>query len=173
VSPTDPPFSVTADAFGPAPVPAEKTSARPPRRSIPLAWLGLAVVDLALRLLGFPRVHRAFERLGTHRARRASTRSAAGDAGGSPTHQEDRARRLAAAVDRAAAHYPGRAWCLERSLVTAALLRLRGLPATLVIGVRRGPPQTPIQAHAWVELDGQVINDAPEIRSRWAVLYED
>jgi hypothetical protein len=114
------------------------------------AYLGLIVVDLALRLRGFGRVHRWLHRL---------------PAGG-PGPGLARARRLACAVDLAAAYYPKRAWCLERSLVTLLLMRMRRWPARLVLGAKR----MPFAAHAWVEMDGQVVNDDTRVRARYAVL---
>jgi hypothetical protein len=68
--------------------------------------------------------------------------------------------RICEAVDTAAAFYFKRAWCLQRSAAQACLLRTRGLPARLVIGVHR----VPFLAHAWVELDGRVVNDDPRVR---------
>jgi hypothetical protein len=114
------------------------------------AYLGLVTIDIALRLFGFARVYRLL------RWR---------PSGGKPSDL-GRARGLAHAVDRAAAMYFKRAWCLERSLVTVLLLRLCGLPARLVLGAKR----MPFGAHAWVELDGVVINDDPRHCTGYSVL---
>jgi hypothetical protein len=116
-----------------------------------LAWLGLLVADLALKLLGFHRFHTVLRRLPTRRPER-------GEAG--------LATALSQAVDRAAAFYFKRAWCLQRSAVAMVLLRLRGLPAKLVIGIH----QVPFHAHAWVELHGRVINDRPWLPEAYAVI---
>ena len=62
------------------------------------------------------------------------------------------------AVATAGALYPGRALCLEQSLVLYYLLRRRGVRAIYCQGVR---PQ-PFEAHAWIEYSGEVINDVPE-----------
>jgi hypothetical protein len=62
------------------------------------------------------------------------------------------------AVAMAAALYPGRALCLERSLALFYFARRAGIPVTYHHGVQ---PQ-PFAAHAWVEYRGQVINDAIE-----------
>jgi hypothetical protein len=48
--------------------------------------------------------------------------------------------------------------CLERSLVLRWLLRRRGIDAVLRIGARKDSER--FEAHAWVELDSQVMNDA-------------
>ena len=61
-------------------------------------------------------------------------------------------------VAMAAALYPGRAACLERSLVLFYLARRAGVPVTYHHGVQ----PLPFKAHAWVEYDGHVINDVPE-----------
>jgi hypothetical protein len=65
-----------------------------------------------------------------------------------------------AAVDRAAVYYPREARCLQRSVVVTWLLRKKGLPAKLVIGCRH----TPFYAHAWVEVDGIVMNDRESVK---------
>jgi hypothetical protein len=62
------------------------------------------------------------------------------------------------AVAMAAALYPGRALCLERSLALFYLARRAGIPVTYHHGVET----MPFSAHAWVEYEGRVINDVPE-----------
>jgi len=47
--------------------------------------------------------------------------------------------------------------CLQRSVVTARVMRSAGLPAEIVIGYRLNP----FLSHAWVEMDGHVVNDSP------------
>jgi hypothetical protein len=54
--------------------------------------------------------------------------------------------------------YPGRARCLEQSLVLYYLLRRQGVP----VKYRQGVQPYPFQAHAWIEYLGEVINDVPE-----------
>ena len=48
--------------------------------------------------------------------------------------------------------------CLEQSLVLCWLLRRRGIAADLRIGARKDSDR--FEAHAWVELNSQVLNDA-------------
>jgi hypothetical protein len=62
---------------------------------------------------------------------------------------------LCHAVDIACVLYLKNVMCLQRSVATAMLLRRHGFPAVLVIGVR----VLPFRSHAWVELNGQVVND--------------
>jgi hypothetical protein len=58
----------------------------------------------------------------------------------------------------AAALYPGRAACLERSLTLYWYLRRHGVGVDFRMGVQ----MYPFLAHAWLELDGRAINDVPE-----------
>lgn len=71
-------------------------------------------------------------------------------------------QRICHAVDMACIWYWKEALCLQRSAATACLLKQYGVPAQLVMGAQ----QMPFRAHAWVEVDGQVVNDkryTPEI----------
>ena len=61
-------------------------------------------------------------------------------------------------VARVGALFPGRALCLEQSLVLYYLLRKQGVAAEYCHGVQ----PYPLLAHAWIELEGKVINDIPE-----------
>jgi hypothetical protein len=56
--------------------------------------------------------------------------------------------------------------CLQRSAATACLLRRFGVHSELVIAVQ----QMPFKAHAWVEVDGRIVNDKPYMREMYAVL---
>ena len=56
--------------------------------------------------------------------------------------------------------------CLQRSAATACLLKGRGIHAEKVIGAQ----QMPFKAHAWVEVDGRVVNDKPYTPEMYAVL---
>jgi hypothetical protein len=56
--------------------------------------------------------------------------------------------------------------CLQRSIVTARLMRDRGILAEVVIGYRVAP----FFGHAWVEVTGRVANDSPSYRMRLQVL---
>jgi|SRR5581483_9238522 len=67
--------------------------------------------------------------------------------------------RIARRVALAGAIFPGRAHCLELSMALYYLLRKRGAPAELYIGVR----PTKFVAHAWVESDGRPLNQASEL----------
>lgn len=70
------------------------------------------------------------------------------------------------AVDLASIWYWKEARCLQRSAATACLLKQCGVGARMVIGAQ----QMPFKAHAWVEVDGQVVNDKPYMREMYGVL---
>jgi len=56
--------------------------------------------------------------------------------------------------------------CLQRSVATARLLRKHRAYAQVVIGYR----PVPFFSHAWVELDGEVVNDSPVYKQRLQIL---
>ena len=64
-------------------------------------------------------------------------------------------------VGRAARHSLFPVTCLTRSLVLKLLLRRRGVHAQLRIGTRILSGK--LEAHAWIEHEGLVINDTPEV----------
>ena len=72
------------------------------------------------------------------------------------------------AVAMAGALYPGRALCLEQSLVLYYLLRRRGAAVRYCQGVH----PYPFQAHAWVEYQGEPINDVAE-HVKWFTRFPD
>ncbi|HYR11820.1 MAG TPA: lasso peptide biosynthesis B2 protein [Longimicrobium sp.] len=89
-------------------------------------------------------------------------RAAEGDA--------ERARALAAAVDRAASASLFRPACLVRALALHRLLVRDGIPgARIRLGVRREGGG--LAAHAWVELDGAVLGDDGRRAPRFLSLH--
>jgi hypothetical protein len=78
----------------------------------------------------------------------------------------DVVERICSAIDMACIWYWKEALCLQRSAATACLLKKYGVPAQLVIGAQ----QMPFKAHAWVEVDGCVVNDKPYTPEMYAVL---
>lgn len=113
------------------------------------AWIALAVFDAAL-IAGFAHAHAAVRRCRT-RARRA---------GGAATDE------IVWAVEEACVWYFKRAACLQRSAVATWLLRRHGIPAELVIAYR----PIPFESHAWVEVNGIVVNDRPQYQKVFTVL---
>jgi hypothetical protein len=73
---------------------------------------------------------------------------------------------LCRAIDFACAFYPKRVFCLQRSSATALLLRRYGIPAEMVIGAK----MLPFRSHAWVEVNGEVVNDMPYMHEIYQVL---
>lgn len=73
--------------------------------------------------------------------------------GGEPV--PDLARRVGAAVDAAPRAVPSMT-CLVKALTAHVLLRRRGLPSTIHLGMRP-EAQVPRSAHAWVTSGGDVV----------------
>jgi len=69
------------------------------------------------------------------------------------------------AVNYACIWYPKQALCLQRSFVTAYLLRRRGVTAEMVLGAQK----LPFKAHAWVEVDGKAVNERSNVQATYAV----
>lgn len=74
----------------------------------------------------------------------------------------------ARSVATAAAFYPRRALCLEQSLALHVLLRRRGVPSELKLGVKARP----FYAHAWVEVDGRAVNERADLPQQLATFSE-
>lgn len=73
--------------------------------------------------------------------------------------------RVCTAVNYACAWYPKQALCLQRSFVTTYLLRKNGVSAQMVLGAQK----LPFKAHAWVEVDGQAINERSNVQATYGV----
>jgi hypothetical protein len=56
--------------------------------------------------------------------------------------------------------------CLQRSVVAVRLLRHYGIEAQVVIGCRAAP----FASHAWVEVNGRVVNDSSGYQQKLRVL---
>ena len=119
---------------------AMRSIPRPP--SVPRCMLMLAAVRLHLKLRGFGRSIAAARRRGA-------------DVAGAGADEQALIDRTVQAVVTAAAFFPGRAICLEQSLTLYVLLRRRGVPVELRIGVQ----PFPFSAHAWLELRGAPIEE--------------
>jgi len=85
--------------------------------------------------------------------------------GRTPTSVEP-TERICAAVDIACIWYWKEVLCLQRSSATACLLKRHGVQAQMMVGAQ----QMPFKAHAWVEVNGRVVNDKPYVREMYAVL---
>jgi hypothetical protein len=112
------------------------------------AAAGLLISWLAVRLLGFRVCRSVFEK---PLAARNSWNSRSGEADVLGV-----ARRIAHLEAVTATNLFFRTSCLELSLVLCRMLRQRGMNADLRIGARKEANR--FEAHAWVELDGTVID---------------
>jgi hypothetical protein len=123
--------------------------------SIVACMVSIALVKRSLARWGFARTLQRIR----DRSERASLRI---DSASSVIARGDRVVALAAAL------YPWRALCLERSLVLYDRLRREGAAVELRIGVQA----TPFAAHAWVTYRGEPVNDSAEHVSHFAVMPE-
>jgi hypothetical protein len=108
-----------------------------------LALVVITAVDVGLSAVGFARIYAAVGHLPTISLR--------------PHRSHAETQRLGTAVERACAYYARAVTCLPRAISIVVFLRLAGIPAQLVIGVKR----MPFAAHSWVEVDGEVVSDHP------------
>jgi hypothetical protein len=121
-------------------------------RLIACALRELVAYDLQMALFGFHRVHSSLSR------RKCVAVSVWPD--------RDLTSRIVEAVTTASSLYWRPVRCLQRSTVTTRLLRCFGIPGQLTIGYRAKP----FLSHAWVEIDGRVVNDSPALAERLCVL---
>jgi len=116
-------------------------------------WVLLCCVALLLRLLDYQRTCRLLERLSPSRA----------DHDGATEDGMAYALRLGRLTRIAGRYVPTNGTCLRQALLVWWLLRRKGLPAEMHIGVRKRPA---FVAHAWVELDGLPVNDHADVGKR-------
>lgn len=123
------------------------------RRLVIQAALLLGVAWAGLRVASYRRVLRLLERRGQ--------RGAGQDA-------ETAAERIAWAVEAAAKRSPMPMTCLVRALAAHGMLRQRGLPSQLRLGVRvRGERAArALESHAWVQCGTRmVVGQLPDLDS--------
>ena len=80
--------------------------------------------------------------------------------------QRETALRATRAVRSVELHGPTTPNCLERSMTLWWILRRAGVDGELHIGARKKDER--FEAHAWVELRGQVLNDSAEVHHHYA-----
>jgi len=121
----------------------------------PALWLRsytvLVKVDLLMRFRSLESIHSFVRKLTSSSRRPTSTRSA---------------EAICHAIDVASAFYVKPVLCLQRSVAGVILLRHYGWEAQLCIGAQ----VIPFKSHAWIELDGVVVNDKPYMREIYHVL---
>jgi hypothetical protein len=118
-------------------------------------WL-LPATALSLRMFGYRRTRAWMER---HASPNRS----------GPADPRLEAARVARLVSVAAHRGPYRANCLRQALVAWWLLGRRGVDTNLVIGVRKD--EQGFAAHAWVELDGDVIIGGADSPGRFQSMH--
>jgi hypothetical protein len=79
-------------------------------------------------------------------------------------------RRVVQMVKLAVKYSPPWASCLRKSLVLWYLLRRKGIESELRIGSRRNEGK--FEGHAWIEYQGMVLNDTPDVRERFVVFKQ-
>ncbi len=127
------------------------------RNLILRAALILPLTEIGLRLLGFRQSKKLIEKFSL-RAHRPQ--SLAEDL------QLEVALRAVRAVRSVELHGPTKPNCLERSMTLWWMLRSAGVDGELHIGARKQSGR--LEAHAWVELGGQVLNDGAEVHQHYA-----
>ena len=115
------------------------------------AYFHLVRLEVLLRFANFETLHR--------RIRNYPTVS-------SPANSVEDAIRICTAMDMACVFYWKQVLCLQKSAATVCLLRRCGIPAQMVIGAQK----LPFKAHAWIEVEGQVINDKPYLPKLYGIL---
>jgi len=156
-------YSISEDVTGTASAPATEIEQPNPadnevpadlsfsRRETFSAFVGLLAVDVLLKFGGFQRLIRKVARCPIVEPR---------------TVDREICRRVRGMVDRAQMYYPKKAMCLQHSAVVTCLLRRRGVPAEMVLAAQTYPPK----AHAWAEVEGEVVNDHSSVKSEYRVL---
>lgn len=119
--------------------------------SVSLAFLGLAGADIIMKVAGFSRLYRTVKHWPISK---------------NGTNDREMIASICASVDKATMYYPKHALCLQRSAVATCLLRRQGVPAEMVIGCRK----MPFHSHAWVEVDGEVVNDKKKVPQFYSIL---
>ena len=120
------------------------------------AWLALAAARAAVRFRPLPKLLRDAADVN------ASTAAAPAR---DPRPEIERLQRL---VRIAARYRLSPATCLPRALALRAMLRRRGIPAALEIGVRKDGER--LRAHAWLVHDGRPIGEPEEVAAEFVPL---
>jgi Transglutaminase-like superfamily len=116
-------------------------------------WTELLIHNLIMRTRGFKKAYSRLEKTQTRH--------------GQPRRDDERI--ALEAIEWAAIFYPARVMCLQRSFVTARILRNCGIAANVAIGYRMAP----FFSHAWVEVGDRVINDERSYRRQLNILLRN
>jgi hypothetical protein len=122
-------------------------------RFVILSWMLLLYFDFIMKVRDLETLHNVLRR------RQAGTVSDIS----APSSEQ-----LCRAMDYACVFYFKRVLCLQRSAATTILLRWLGRDARMITGAQI----LPFRSHAWVEIEGNVVNDKPYMREIYQVLDE-
>ena len=118
----------------------------------------LPLVNVSLILRGFKRTYKTLSNL-------APLKSKASGGARPAENMIDQGQALARAVEIAGHVLPFEIKCLPISMVTHLLLRRRGIPGDLRIGVKRFKDD--LEAHAWVELAGHPLRQRDDQKDQF------
>jgi hypothetical protein len=121
------------------------------------AMVLLPLTGIGLRVFGFRRCQQWMEKV-------SNTKNSLYEL--EPSAQLDVATRVVRAIRSAELHGFATPNCLQRSMILWGLLRREGIRGELHIGARKTGAH--LEAHAWVELDGRVLNDHAEVDRHYA-----
>ena len=127
------------------------------RALIPRALVLLPITEIGLRMMGFQRCKEMIEKFPVRKRPSRTLESI-------PSCET--AAKITRAVRTVELHGPGKPNCLQRSMLLWWLLRRGGIEGGLHIGARKNGSR--LEAHAWVELEGEVLNDSPEVHRHYA-----
>ena len=127
------------------------------RWTLAQAMILLPLTALALRLIGLRRSQRIF----SHFIPRDSDCKTEGSEA-----SLNQALHISHLVNLAVRHGVFPANCLQRSLALWWLLRRRRIQGEIKVGTRKVSGR--FEAHAWIEVDGVVLNDSDDVRLRYA-----
>ena len=131
----------------PEPEASIRTDEEVSKRETLIAFVGLLAFDFLLKFAGFRSLIERVERWPTAEPR---------------SNDIAICRRVRAMVNRAQMYYPKKAMCLQHSAVVTCLLRQRGVPAQMVLAAH----EFPVRVHAWSEVEGHVVNDRQDVKSK-------
>lgn len=126
------------------------------RKLILRAAVILPLTEIGLRVFGFQRWKELIEKFSLPESPAKSMTAEL---------QRETALRSMRAVHSVELHGLTRPNCLERSMTLWWILRREGVDGELHIGARKAGEQ--FEAHAWVELDRQVLNDGAEVHQHF------
>jgi Transglutaminase-like superfamily len=119
----------------------------------------LPAVQLAVRIAGLEGTTGWVRRLSGIRLREAP-----------PISNAWEIERIAQLIRGTCRRWPFRATCLDRSLVTIAILGRRGVPVTICVGFRKRKADT--EGHAWVEHNTRPLAEAADVTAMSRIVFD-